>query len=30
MKQKYNIPLLPLSYDFETKAVLKQVNADNR
>lgn len=30
MKQKYNIPLLPLPYDFETKAVLRQVNADNR
>lgn len=30
MKQKYNIPLLPLPYDFETKAVLRQVNAANR
>ena len=29
MKQKYNIPLLPLPYDFETKAVLSQVNAAN-
>lgn len=30
MKQKYNIPLLPLPYDFETKAILRQVNAANR
>ena len=30
MKQKYNVPQLPLPYDFETKAVLRQVNAANR
>lgn len=27
---KYNIPQLPLSYDLETKAVLKQLNQANR
>lgn len=26
----YNIPLLPLSYDLETKTVLKQLNNSNR
>lgn len=26
----YNIPHLPLSYDLETKAVLKQLNQANR
>lgn len=30
MSTKYNIPLLPLPLDIETKAVLKQVNAANR
>ncbi|RKW57118.1 MAG: Fic family protein [Prevotella sp.] len=30
MEQKYNIPQLPLPYDFETKVVLRQVNAANR
>ncbi|MDY3090533.1 MAG: Fic/DOC family N-terminal domain-containing protein [Porphyromonas sp.] len=30
MNKHYNIPLLPLSYDFETKEVLKQVNSANR
>lgn len=30
MTQHYNIPLLPLPYDFETKEVLKRVNAANR
>lgn len=30
MNTKYNIPLLPLPLDVETKAVLKQVNAANR
>lgn len=27
---QYNIPTLPLSYDLETKAVLKQLNNANR
>ena len=27
---QYNIPSLPLSYDLETKAVLKQLNQANR
>lgn len=27
---QYNIPELPLSYDLETKAVLKQLNNANR
>lgn len=26
----YSIPLLPLSYDLETKAILKQLNNANR
>lgn len=30
MNKHYDIPNLPLAYDFETKAVLKQVNAANR
>lgn len=30
MNGKYTIPQLPLPYDIETKAVLKQVNAANR
>ena len=30
MNKVYDIPSLPLSYDLETKAVLKQVNAANR
>lgn len=30
MNKHYDIPLLPLPYDFETKAVLKQVNLANR
>ncbi|MDO4691526.1 MAG: Fic/DOC family N-terminal domain-containing protein, partial [Porphyromonadaceae bacterium] len=30
MKKHYDIPQLPLSYDFETKSILKQVNAANR
>lgn len=30
MNQHYKIPLLPLPYDFETKEVLKRVNAANR
>ena len=30
MEKKYNIPTLPLSYDLETKAVLKQLNRANR
>lgn len=30
MNKHYDIPLLPLPYDIETKAVLKQVNAANR
>lgn len=28
--KRYNIPQLPLSYDLETKAVLKQLNSANR
>ncbi len=27
---QYNIPNLPLSYDLETKAILKQLNSANR
>lgn len=30
MNKQYNIPLLPLPYDLETKAILKQVNAANK
>lgn len=30
MNKHYDIPLLPLPYDFETKEVLKQVNSANR
>ena len=30
MKVSYTIPELPLQYDLETKAVLKQVNQANR
>lgn len=30
MNESYNIPTLPLLYDLETKAVLKQVNLSNR
>lgn len=30
MTESYNIPILPLPYDLETKAVLKQVNLSNR
>ena len=30
MKKQYNVPTLPLPYDLETKAILKQVNAANR
>ena len=30
MNKQYNIPILPLPYDFETKAILKQVNAANK
>lgn len=30
MNKKYDIPILPLPYDLETKAVLKQVNLANR
>lgn len=30
METNYRIPQLPLQFDFETKAVLKQVNAANR
>lgn len=30
MNKQYNIPLLPLQYDLETKAILKQVNAANK
>ena len=30
MNGTYNIPQLPLPHDFETKAILKQVNAANR
>lgn len=30
MNKKYDIPELPLLYDFETKEVLKQVNAANK
>ncbi|MFA6816769.1 MAG: Fic/DOC family N-terminal domain-containing protein, partial [Lentisphaeria bacterium] len=30
MNESYNIPTLPLPYDLETKAVLKQVNLSNR
>jgi Fic family protein len=28
--ENYKIPLLPLPYDFETKAILKQLNSSNR
>ena len=30
MNKQYNIPTLPLTYDLETKAILKQVNAANK
>lgn len=30
MNKQYNIPLIPLPYDLETKAILKQVNAANK
>ena len=30
MPTQYDIPLLPLPYDFETKAVLKQLNLANK
>lgn len=30
METNYRIPQLPLQFDFETKAVLKQVNAANK
>lgn len=30
MNKKYDIPMLPLAYDLETKAVLKQVNLANQ
>lgn len=30
MEKKYTIPTLPLPYDLETKAVLKQLNRANR
>ena len=30
MTKQYNIPILPLPYDFETKAILKQVNTANK
>ena len=30
MKEQYQVPPLPLPYDLETKAILKQVNAANR
>ena len=30
MNKRYNIPILPLPYDLETKAILKQVNAANK
>ena len=30
MKETYNIPTLPLSYDLETKAVMRQLNSANK
>lgn len=30
MKKQYHVPTLPLPYDLETKAILKQVNSANR